>query len=333
MLIMFSRRLAFLGVCLLFGCTDSKPKPAAEPVPAASSVAKAKLAEPEPPPTSEPPLETPIFRNAAAELGVQFEHVSGVDGKFLMPEIMGAGVALFDFDLDGDLDIYLVNGGPKATVATDSSSANQLFRQGEDGTFENVTATVGAGDEHFGMGAAVADVNNDGFPDLYVTNYGPDQLYLNDAGTRFVNVTKTAGLRNDRWSVSAAFADINRDGWLDLYVANYVDFDPSMVCPMADGLPDYCNPQIFRGTTDLMYSNSGRFAEQDGLKVPVFEDISLTSGIAQGKGAGLGIVPLDANGDGWLDWYTANDMTSNFLWINQQDNTCLLYTSPSPRDS
>jgi enediyne biosynthesis protein E4 len=134
-----------------------------------------------------------------------------------------------------------------------------------------------------------------GYPDLYITNYGPDQLYLNDKGNRFVNVTADAGISNDRWSVSAAFADINRDGWLDLYVANYVDYDASHECPTADGLPDYCNPLQFPGTTDLMLVNTGTTIERDGLRIPTFRDMSLESGIASAKGAGLGVALIDAN--------------------------------------
>ena len=304
---------SFCG-CSNSGTTQNTEQPAAKPTTQQETI---EAAEPEM--SAEP--TTQIFRNQATLLGVLFQHSSGVEGKCLMPEIMGAGVALLDFDRDGDLDIYFVNGGPTVSVETNPKGANQLFQQNVDGTFENVTAAMGAGDEHFGMGVAVADVNNDGFPDLYLTNYGEDQLYLNDAGKRFVNVTQEAGLKNQRWSVSAAFADINRDGWLDLYVANYVDFDPSKSCPSADGLPDYCNPQVFPGTTDLMLLHSGELTEMDGLKIPMFEDVSASSGIGSAKGAGLGIAPIDANKDGWIDWYTANDMTPNFLWINQQDNT------------
>ena len=238
-----------------------------------------------------------------------------------MPEIMGSGAALLDFDRDGDLDVYLVNGGPTASLSLNSGGANHLFRQNDDGQFERVTQAIGGGDEHFGMGVAVADVNNDGFPDLYITNYGPDQLYLNDKGNRFVNVTAEAGISNDRWSISAAFADINRDGWLDLYVANYIDYDASRACPTADGLPDYCNPLQFPGTTDLMLVNTGTIVEREGLRIPEFRDMSLESRIASAKGAGLGVALIDANQDGWIDWYVANDMTANFLWINQQNGT------------
>jgi enediyne biosynthesis protein E4 len=239
--------------------------------------------------------DAPLFRDLASERGIVFHHAAGTTGQFLMPEIMGSGAALLDFDLDGDLDVYLANGGPTASLSLNSGGANQLFRQSDDGQFENVTQTVGGGDEHFGMGVAAADVNNDGYPDLYITNYGPDQLYLNDKGNRFVNVTADAGISNDRWSVSAAFADINRDGWLDLYVANYVDYDASHECPTADGLPDYCNPLQFPGTTDLMLVNTGTTIERDGLRIPTFRDMSLESGIASAKGAGLGVALIDAN--------------------------------------
>ena len=292
----------------------------ASPIPEPASKASSKAIEVAPELVALIP-DVPLFRNLATERGIDFHHDAGATGQFLMPEIMGSGAALLDFDRDGDLDVYLVNGGPTASRAQNSAGANQLFRQDDAGQFENVTEAIGGGDEHFGMGVAVADVNNDGFPDLYITNYGPDQLYLNDKGTRLVNVTADAGISNDRWSVSSAFADIDRDGWLDLYVANYVDYDPSRACPTADGLPDYCNPLLFPGTTDLLLVNTGTFVERDGLRIPKFRDTSLESGIASVKGAGLGVALIDANQDGWIDWYVANDMTANFLWINQQNGT------------
>ena len=265
----------------------------------------------------------PMLREVSDELGLDFIHIIGNTGTYFFPEIMIGGGALLDYDQDGDLDIYLVNGnyryvgqeGPTPTPAT-----NRLFRQESDGRFVEVTAESGLDDDEYGMGVAVGDINNDGFPDVYVTNYGPDHLYLNQGDGTFRNITKEAGIENLRWSASACFVDYDRDGWLDLYVTNYVDYFPSVTCKARDGRPDYCSPSAFEGTYDVLFHNTTK-QRADGQGLVTFEDVSASSGIARRRGSGLGIAVADVNDDTWPDLFVANDGNANFLWVNAHDGT------------
>ena len=162
------------------------------------------------------------------------------------------------------------------------------------------------------MGVAVGDINNDGYPDVYITNYGPDALYRNNGDGTFTDITKQAGISNPLWGCSAIFFDYNLDGFLDLYVTNYVDYDPENVCIDEGGRRDYCGPGGFSGVPDLLYHNNG-----DGT----FTDISILSNIATGLSKGLGVVSADFNRDQYPDLYVANDGEANHLWINQKDGT------------
>ena len=231
-----------------------------------------------------------------------------------MPESIGSGGGFLDYDNDGDLDIYLINGASRPGGRSGSTPTNRLFRQKKDGTFEDVTAESGLGDAGFGfgMGVAAADMDNDGDVDLYVTNFGPDRLYLNNGDGTFSDVTARAGVNNGLWGCSAVFVDVDRDGWLDLFVTNYVAYDPSNLCMDRAGRPDYCGPDGFSGTPDKLFRNRG-----DGT----FEDISRKSGIASALSKGMGVVAEDLNGDGWPDIYVASDGTPNHLWINQSDGS------------
>jgi hypothetical protein len=210
---------------------------------------------------------------------------------------MGGGAALFDCDGDGDLDIYLTNGG----------SPNRLYRQEPGGRFVDATADTGLGDSGYGMGVAIGDVDNDGDPDVYLTNYGPDRLYENRGDGTFVDVTEDAGVRVDGWSSSAVFFDFDRDGYLDLFVARYVRYDARKRCTDSAGRPDYCKPQLFSPTPDVLLHNNG-----DGT----FRDVSETAGIRSAVGPGLGVLAEDLDDDGWPDLYVANDGAANHLWIN-----------------
>lgn len=271
-----------------------------------------------------------LFTDVTDRSGLDFVHEPGETGRYYFPQIMGSGCALLDFDRDGDLDLFLVNGGGEQSAAsteTDGRSAiNRLYRQEADGQFVDVTAHSGLGVGGAGMGAAVGDVNNDGYPDLYVTNYGPDRLYLNRRDGTFADVTESAGIDNLRWGASCCFLDYDRDGWLDLFVTNYVDYDPSHRCIEPNGRQDYCNPKVFAGTPDKLYHNeTGRLGPErrtgdDNARVR-FRDASLESGIARQHGPGLGVVSADFNGDRWPDLFVANDGAANFLWLNQQDGT------------
>jgi hypothetical protein len=227
---------------------------------------------------------------------------------------MGSGAAFLDFDQDGRLDIFLLqNAGPK------SHSTNKLFRQGADGRFVDVTANSGLDIAGYGMGVAVGDVNNDGWPDIFVTEYGRVRLFLNNGNGTFTDITKEAGLDNPFWGTSAAFVDYDRDGWLDLVIVNYVAYDPALPCAGTDKAPDYCSPQSFPAAASKLYRNLGRAAADKSHRVR-FEDVTVKAGLDR-AGPGLGVVCADFNGDHWPDILIANDGKPNHLWINQQNGT------------
>jgi hypothetical protein len=249
-----------------------------------------------------------------AESGLNFVHDAGPTGSYFVPQIIGSGAALFDFDNDGRLDIYLIqNGGPK------SGSTNRLFRQGADGRFTDVSAGSGLDIAGYGMGVAIGDVNNDGWPDVLVTQFGGARLFLNNGNGTFTEITKEAGLDTLLWGTSASFVDYDRDGWLDLVVVNYVDYAP-ISCFGAAGLREYCPPKSFAGTITKLYRNLGRPAGGNANTVR-FEDVTLKAGLGRLPGPGLGVLCADFNGDGWPDIFVANDEQPNRLWINQKDGT------------
>ncbi len=288
--------------------------------------------------------ETPLFKDVAAESGLDFTHWNGMTGEYYFPEMTGQGAALLDYDNDGDLDVYLVQGallgpGEKRADALfpyqgSWPPSDRLYRNdlsvppeggkrniaasGERLSFTDVTADSGLAKiaTGYGMGVAAGDVDNDGFTDLYVTNYGPNQLLHNQGDGTFRDVTATAGLGDPAWSTSAAFFDFDRDGWLDLFVTNYVVFDVARNprCFAPSSRRDYCGPSAFPGVADRLWRNQGA----GGLG---FEDVSVRSRVAAQKAAGLGVVSADFDGDGWLDLYVANDGEANHLWLNQQDGT------------
>ena len=274
----------------------------------------------------------PIFDEVAAEVGLKFQHYNGMTGKLLLPEIMGSGAALFDFDNDGDLDVYLVQGSvlepgdkPGRTLFPWHESVEprgRLFRNdlviARDGSrtlkFTDVTEQSGIAASGYGMGVIVGDVNNDGRPDLYLCNLGSNQLYLNNGNGTFTDVTKRSGTDDPRWSTSAAFVDYDRDGWLDLMVINYADFTvaSSPICYADTTIKDYCGPRSFRPAGNRLFRNKG-----DGS----FEDVTATAGVANEFGHGLGVITADFDDDGWMDIYVANDGDPNQLWINQRNGT------------
>jgi len=277
-------------------------------------------------------LSQPIFNDVAEQAGLRFRHYNGMTGKFYLPEITGSGAALFDFDNDGDLDVFLVQGNvlEPSTKPTDTlfpwrgpeSPRGKLFRNdltiAKDGSrsvsFTDVTQQSGIVATGYGMGAAVGDINNDGLPDLYLTNLGSNQMYLNKGGGKFVDVTKESGTDDPRWSTSASFFDYDHDGWLDLMIVNYADFSVtnSPNCYAATTARDYCTPRVFRAPGNRLLHNKGN---------GVFEDVTVTAGVNKEFGHGLGIVTADFNDDGWIDIYVANDGDPNQLWINQKNGT------------
>lgn len=255
------------------------------------------------------------FEDITAKSGIKFTHDVGTPGRFFMPETVGSGAALFDYDNDGRLDIYLIqNGGPK------SSSVNKLFHQGADGKFTDVSAGSGLDVAGYGMGVAIGDINNDGAPDVLVTEYGGVRLFLNQGGGHFLEITKLAGLENPQWATSAAFFDYDRDGWLDLVVVNYIDYLESEKCYDRAGKPEYCGPNSRPGTVSRLFHNLGR-AQSGTNNVIRFEDVTVKSGLGDVPGPGLGVVCADFDGDRWPDILIANDAKPNCLWINQHDGT------------
>lgn len=281
----------------------------------------------------EPPVEAirtagpsgespPLLVEVTQSVGIDFVHRTRTADPYFFPNIMGSGCALLDFDQDGLLDLFLVNGGNESEASL--AGSNRLYRQDRSGSFVDVTSGSGLESTAFGMGVAVGDVNNDGLPDVYVTNYGPDRLYLNVGNGRFSDVTEAAGIENARWGASGCFLDYDRDGWLDLYVTNYVDYFESKQCGDATGQRDFCGPQAFSGTVDKLFRNvTGESAADDqaSLRLPRFSDETVRSGNAERSGPGLGVLSADFNEDGWPDLYIANDGAPNWLWINQRDGT------------
>lgn len=253
-----------------------------------------------------------FFTEVTEEVGLDFEHDPGTEGNYWAPEIMGSGGAFFDFDDDGDLDIYLIQGGPLPESKNMKRLPNRLFRQGNDGSFEDATKTSGLGDTGYGTGVAIGDIDNDGLVDVYVANYGPDALYHNEGGGKFANVTKRAGISDNAWSVSVAFCDYDADGFLDVYVTRYVQHDATKKCVSRSGAADFCSAQSFDYESDTLYHNDG-----DGT----FTDVSEKTGIAQVRAPGLGVLCQDFTRDGLLDFYVANDGEANQLWENAGDGT------------
>jgi hypothetical protein len=268
-----------------------------------------------------------VFHDIAAEVGLKFQHYNGMTGKFYLPEITGSGGALFDFDNDGDLDVFLVQGNtiepntqPGSTLFPwrgPESPRGRLFRNDlRSGklTFTDVTQQSGIVATGYGMGVAVSDINNDGLPDLYLTNLGSNQMYLNKGGGKFADVTKESGTDDPRWSTSASFFDYDRDGWLDLMVVNYADFTiaNSPNCFASTTAKDYCTPRVFRSPGNRLFHNKGN---------GIFEDVTVSAGVSKEFGHGLGIVTADFNNDGGIDIYVANDGDQNQLWINQKNGT------------
>ena len=278
---------------------------------------------------------TRIFLDRAQDVGIDFVHFNGMSGEHYFCEMMGAGGAVFDYDNDGDLDLYLVQGhmlGPEKTLSdavfsppdsrplTDRLYRNDLHVEADGRRrlrFTDVTEGSGIQAPGYGMGVATGDFNNDGWTDLYVTNFGSNQMFRNNGDGTFTDVTGATGTDDPRWSVSAAFLDYDRDGWLDLYVGNYVNFSFSnhKLCfsfgnVSSKSAREYCDPSRYEPLPESLFHNRG-----DGT----FEDVSRKSGIAGQSNGALGVSSADFNGDGWIDIYVANDKRPNHLWINQKD--------------
>ena len=260
--------------------------------------------------TQDPHVDFPA---ATAESGIDFTHQNGASREKYMPETMGSGGLIFDYDNDGWSDVFLVNGGSFADARVAELARHRLYHNNgaTDPTmsFTDVSDATGIGTSRFGMGACSADYDNDGWNDIYVTSVGANSLYRNNGDGSFSDVTSEARVQSKLWSSSCAFGDIDNDGHVDLYVTNYVDFgvDNNKYCGDIQDVRFYCHPNIYNGLADVLYRNNG-----DGT----FTDISLEAGVYTTDGKGLGVVFNDYDGDGLTDIYVANDSTPNFLYHN-----------------
>jgi hypothetical protein len=259
------------------------------------------------------------FNDITGPSGITFKHVLSPQKKYIA-ESMSGGVALFDYNNDGYLDIFFVNSLTVELLKANKKTRSALYRNNRDGTFSDVTDKAGVGDVGWGMGCAVGDFNNDGFDDLYVTSIGPDHLFKNNGNGTFTDVTQKAGVSDPRFSTGAAFLDYDNDGRLDLFVTNYVDFDLSHLPTFGEGptcqfkgIPVQCGPRGLPGAGDSLFRNNG-----DGT----FTDVSKKAGVADSRGYyGLDVVGSDFDGDGWIDIFVANDSTPNFLYHNNGNGT------------
>ena len=282
-----------------------------------------------PPVAADPP--SAVFREVAAASGLDFVHFNGMSGEKYSHEALGGGVALLDYDRDGDLDLYLVQGCMQGRGKTIEDAifpprhplplTDRLYRNDlevlADGSrrlrFTDVTERAGFTAHGYGMGVAAGDIDNDGWVDLYVTNFGSNQMWRNRGDGTFEDVTARSGTDDRRWSVAAAMFDYDGDGWLDLFVGNYVDFttDTNKLCRFETGLVTYCGPLSYPPVPDRLFNNRG-----DGT----FEDATALIRGASAAGT-LGVVTGDFDDDGRLDFYVANDALPNHLWLNQGDGT------------
>ena len=255
------------------------------------------------------PLSFPFFVAAATQVGIDFTYANGASGKVLMVEATGGGAGWLDYDGDGLLDIYLCQGGNPATEQPDQEPCDTLFRQTSPGHFECISEFACVWERGYSQGVSVADFDDDGFYDIYVTNVGPNTFWRNQGDGTFLEASVAAGVANPLWSSSSAWGDLDGDGDLDLYVCNYVDYDPyhPIACG-SDGKPGTCHPAHVKAVADECYMNQG-----DGT----FTAEAQSRGLFGPDNKALGVVIADLNNDGHNDVYVANDTTANFFFVNQ----------------
>ena len=306
-----SATCSLLAACLASCGSDTAPLPVPDGEPDVSRA---------------PDLEW--FVDRAFETGLQFVHFNGMTGKFYQPEMTGPGAGLFDYDNDGDLDVYLVQGErlgegePLLPWPAVQPPGDRLYRNDleiADGgnrrpRFTDVTDEAGIVATGYGMGVAAGDIDNDGWIDLYLTRFGRNRMLRNQGDGTFADITEESGTGDPAWGVPASFLDYDRDGWIDLFVGNYLSYTLAghTQCYDRAGAPDYCAPETSRPHPDVLYRNLG-----DGT----FEDVTAAAGLAREFGPALGAAAADFDGDGWIDLFVANDQRENQLWMNQGDGT------------
>lgn len=259
---------------------------------------------------------TPIFEEILADVsGIHWHHENGMSEAHHLPETMGPGVAFLDFDNDGWMDIFLVNSGAADFYNPATPIGSALFKNNRDGTFSDVTRQSGVRPGAFGMGVAVGDYDNDGYPDMFVSAYGRPVLYKNNGDGTFADVSEAAGLGqavfNGHWTSSAVWFDYDNDGRLDLFVCSYLDYGSTNHVSCGDnklGKKYYCIPRVFRGTSSLLFHNNG-----DGT----FTEVGHETAVGKLLGKALGVVATDINNDGLLDLFVSNDTMQNFLFVNR----------------
>ena len=258
------------------------------------------------------PAQPPSFVDVTEEVGIHFKHSSGATEHKHIIETMGSGVVFFDYDTDGDQDLYFVNSGdvPEENQRT---LRNVFYRNESDGRFTDVTEISGTGDTGFGMAASAGDIDNDGDLDLYVANYKQDKLYRNNGDGTFTDITEAAGIDNTLWSIAAVYLDFDVDGDLDIFVVNYLVYDVSMPVSTYKGIVGYGHPRSYEGTPDVLYRNNG-----DGTFTNIAETAGVTNPV---EGRGMAAIAWDYDQDGFPDIYVANDTNRNFLYHNNGDGT------------
>jgi len=261
--------------------------------------------------SSIPPPEVK-FTDVTAAAGIRFTHNSGRAGKKYLPETLGSGAAFFDADGDGWLDILLISG--KDWTPGKHRSLHALYRNNRNGTFTDITSGSGLDVPMYGMGVAIADYDNDGRNDVFITALEGDRLFHNEGGRKFRDVTQTSGIHNASFGTSAAWLDYDRDGKVDLFIANYVQWTPKtdLWCSLDGSTKSYCTPESYKGTQSRLYRNLG------GGK---FEDVTQKAGLADSTSKSLGVTILDYDGDGWPDIFVANDTQPNKLYRNNRNGT------------
>ncbi|MEE9219495.1 MAG: CRTAC1 family protein [Acidobacteriota bacterium] len=304
--------LALAGVVILqgltIGCNPAPParKGATPPQQRDGGPAQAAAAR------SEEARVAP-FIDITREAGIRFVHNTGGTGRHYLPETMGSGCAFFDYDGDGDPDLYFANGTALPGDGR-APTSGALYRNRGGGTFEEVTLEAALSDPFYGMGVAVGDIDGDGDTDLFVSAVGPDRLYVNRGDGTFEEAGERAGVADPGFGASAAFLDYDLDGDLDLYVSRYVAWsaESDQFCTLDGSTKSFCTPELYRGLADRLYRNRG-----DGT----FEDVTRQAGVERPGGKTLGVAILDANADGWPDVAVANDTSPNYLFLNRGDGT------------